>query len=314
MGVLQSFERRLSSLVEGAFAKVFKGGVEPVEIAGALTRECDDRRVISSRRTLVPNAFVVDLSDKDAERLTPYAEPLTEELATLVREHADEARYSFAGPVTVRLAHDPELATGVFRVHAEVSSDGAVSAPVSPVPLPPAVHEAEAERDRDQAADGPAAAPLNVAPPDVAPPIGIRASPAAPTQAVLVLTGGGSAPVGTPEADGRERQFVLAGAVTRIGRAHDVDLRLDDTAVSRHHAELRRLPATSAAEPGGHLLVDLGSTNGTLVDGRRVETAQLHDGDRIEIGSSTLVYRTSGEHPRRDGRQGGEGSGPAVEA
>ncbi len=286
MGVLQSFERRLSSLVEGTFAKVFKGGVEPVEVAGALARECDDRKVISSRRTLVPNAFVVDLSERDSERLTPYAEPLTDELAAMVREHADDSGYSFAGPVTVRLAHDPELATGVFRVHAEVSSDGAVAAPMRAAPPVAAPHEGAV----------------------------LRETTAAPQQPVLVITAGGSVLAGSPEAAGAERQFVLAGAVTRIGRAHDVDLRLDDTAVSRHHAELRRVPATSAAEPGGHLLVDLGSTNGTLVDGRRVETAQLHDGDRIEIGSSTLVYRTSGEHPRRDGRQGGEGSGPAVEA
>jgi len=286
VGVLQSFERRLSSLVEGTFAKVFKGGVEPVEVAGALARECDDRKVISSRRTLVPNAFVVDLSERDSERLTPYAEPLTDELAAMVREHADDSGYSFAGPVTVRLAHDPELATGVFRVHAEVSSDGAVAAPMRAAPPVAAPHEGAV----------------------------LRETTAAPQQPVLVITAGGSVLAGSPEAAGAERQFVLAGAVTRIGRAHDVDLRLDDTAVSRHHAELRRVPATSAAEPGGHLLVDLGSTNGTLVDGRRVETAQLHDGDRIEIGSSTLVYRTSGEHPRRDGRQGGEGSGPAVEA
>lgn len=286
MGVLQSFERRLSSLVEGTFAKVFKGGVEPVEVAGALARECDDRKVISSRRTLVPNAFVVDLSERDSERLTPYAEPLTDELAAMVREHADDSGYSFAGPVTVRLAHDPELATGVFRVHAEVSSDGAVAAPMRAAPPVAAPHEGAV----------------------------LREATAAPQQPVLVITAGGSVLAGSPEAAGAERQFVIAGAVTRIGRAHDVDLRLDDTAVSRHHAELRRVPATSAAEPGGHLLVDLGSTNGTLVDGRRVETAQLHDGDRIEIGSSTLVYRTSGEHPRGDGRQGGEGSGPAVEA
>ena len=65
MGVLQRFERRLGGLVEGAFAKVFKGGVEPVELAGALTRECDDRKATSAKRTLVPNDFVIHLSDSD---------------------------------------------------------------------------------------------------------------------------------------------------------------------------------------------------------------------------------------------------------
>lgn len=279
MGVLQSFERRLSSMVEGAFAKVFKGGVEPVEIAAALARECDDRKVISTRRTLVPNAFIVDLSDKDAERLTPYAEPLTEELAAMVREHAQDQGYAFAGPVGVRLAHDAELATGVFRVHAEVSSDGAVAATLHPFPPAPSAAPApHAGQDGPDASQAPTPAPT---------PAGT------PTSAVLVITNGGRVDVDAPEAQGRERQFVLTAAVTRIGRAHDVDLRLDDTAVSRVHAEIRRLPASAHPDGPAHMLVDLGSTNGTTVDGRRVETAQLRDGDRVDIGSSTLVYRTS---------------------
>ncbi|HEX4015861.1 MAG TPA: FhaA domain-containing protein, partial [Frankiaceae bacterium] len=61
MGVLQRFERRLGGIVEGAFARVFKGGVEPVELAGALTRECDERKARGARRTLVPNKFSIDL-------------------------------------------------------------------------------------------------------------------------------------------------------------------------------------------------------------------------------------------------------------
>ena len=56
MGVLQAFEKRLGGLVEGAFAKLFKGEVQPVEIAGALAREADNRRsVVGQGRVLVPN-------------------------------------------------------------------------------------------------------------------------------------------------------------------------------------------------------------------------------------------------------------------
>ena len=278
MGVLSSFERRLSSLVEGTFAKVFRGGVEPVEIAGALTRECDAQKVIGARSTMVPNAFVVDLGDADSGRLTPYAEPLAAELAAMVREHAAEQRYTFAGPVTVRLAHDVGLDTGVFRVHAEVSTDGAVAG-WEPVAHQPGVSAAD---------------------PRVSPtPLPTAGSALAPAReeladARLVVVAHGSAPVDSPEARGLERAFTLTAAVTRIGRAHDVDLRLDDTAVSRHHTEIRRLP-----DGRSHLLVDLGSTNGTSVNGRRVQTAELHDSDRIEIGAATLVYRTG---PPADGR------------
>ena len=125
MGVLQTFEKRLAGLVEGAFAKVFKGSVEPVEIAKALAAEADGHAVVSANRTLVPNSFLVELGPRDYDRLAPYSEALGGELAALVREHADEHHYSFVGPVSVALAHDGTLDTGVFRVHAEVSAYGA---------------------------------------------------------------------------------------------------------------------------------------------------------------------------------------------
>ncbi len=72
-------------------------------------------------------------------------------------------------------------------------------------------------------------------------------------------------------------------AITRLGRGSDVDIRVDDPGVSRHHAEI-----TLGSEVS---LRDLGSTNGTLVDGRPISTVILHDGARIQIGSTTLTYR-----------------------
>jgi len=130
MGVLQRFERRLGGLVEGAFAKVFKGGVEPVEIAGALARETDDRRAISSNRVLVPNEFAVELATPDYNRLSPYDHALCAELAEMVREHAAEQRYTFVGPVNVRLSEAPDLDVGVFRIRSSVASaEGMVATP-----------------------------------------------------------------------------------------------------------------------------------------------------------------------------------------
>ncbi|CUU57690.1 FHA domain-containing protein [Parafrankia irregularis] len=122
MGVLQRFERRLGGLVEGAFAKVFKGGVEPVEIASALARETDDRRAQSSNRVLVPNEFAVELAGGDFARLAPYTRELCDGLAEMVREHAAEQRYTFVGPVTVRLAEADDLDIGVFRIRSSVAS------------------------------------------------------------------------------------------------------------------------------------------------------------------------------------------------
>lgn len=314
MGVLSSFERRLSGLVEGTFAKVFKGWAEPAQIAGALTRELDSRRVTGARQTLVPNSFVVDLSGRDHERLVPYSESLSDELATMLREHADEERYNFAGPVTVHLARDASLSTGVFRIHAEVNNDGTIEAAPEPAGREPHrdVEVAGAPKSYARPAPAPVVAPLPVA---AVPPARPAAEPLMPPAAEPLVRPATETVVARdwkPEAtlparhtgasltvtyaggdlEAANRSFPLTAAVTRIGRAHDVDLRVDDTAVSRNHAEVRRLP-----EGRGHLLVDLGSTNGTSVNGRKVATWELREGDRIQVGTATLAYNPEPESP-----------------
>lgn len=227
MGVLSRFERRLEGLVEGAFAKVFRGGVEPVEVAKALQREAADKKAISSHRTLVPNDFVVELGTTDSAKLQPYEAPLGAELAAMVREHAAERRWSFVGPVVVHLEEHDDLDTGVFRVRSAV-----IAGDLDPVPT--------------------------------------TTSQGAPR--LKVLNGTGS-----------ENEIPLTRDVLVIGRASTADIRLDDTGVSRQHAEVRR-------EGDDVVLVDLGSTNGSCVNGRPVERARLTPGDRIELGRTVLVY------------------------
>jgi len=120
VGVLQRFERRIEGLVNGAFAKAFKSEVQPVEIASALQRECDDRAaIVSQGRTMVPNDFTVELGGHDHERLATYAGPLGAELAELVREYGAEQRYMFVGPVEVKFARAADLDTGMFRIQSQ---------------------------------------------------------------------------------------------------------------------------------------------------------------------------------------------------
>ena len=299
MGVLQRFERRLGGIVEGAFARVFKGGVEPVELAGALTRECDERKARSARRTLVPNQFTIHLSEPDYERLAPYRQALGDELATLVREHAAAQRYTFVAPVSVSLELDPELSVGRYTVDSDVV-EGPRAAGVPPVlanratqvgePLPPFEHRPPLAVSGQSYASRPT-------------------NPAHRESQLprLIVTVGGSAESGSPAAAGEVNEVALSRTVTVIGRGSDVDVQLPDTGVSRRHGELLLQPT------GRHVYRDLGSTNGSRVNGRKVHEATLRDGDRIEVGRSVLVYSHPVPAREGEGRSGGELSGHPAE-
>lgn len=88
-----------------------------------------------------------------------------------------------------------------------------------------------------------------------------------------------------PRVEGTSGTFGLTRAVTRIGRGNDADIRIDDPGVSRHHAEIRIV--------GPEVVIkDLGSTNGTYVNGTLVAEQPLRDGNVITIGSSNLTFRS----------------------
>ncbi|MEU1697054.1 DUF3662 domain-containing protein, partial [Streptomyces hirsutus] len=139
MGVLKKFEQRLEGLVNGTFAKVFKSEVQPVEIAGALQRECDNNATIWNRdRTVVPNDFIVELSTPDFERLSPYSGQLGDELAGMVRDYAKQQRYTFMGPIKVHLEKADDLDTGLYRVRSRtLASSSSQAGPTGPGPAGP---------------------------------------------------------------------------------------------------------------------------------------------------------------------------------
>lgn len=268
MGVLDRFERGIEKAVNGAFARAFKSEVQPVEIASALRRAMDDRAAVVGRgRTLVPNAFVVELGPTDYARLTEYADVLAEELVANVQEHADAQQYAFPGPVSVGFEEREGLDTGVYQVRsATVRGSTATAAPQQQPAGPPPGPPPELV--------GPAAA---VPPP---PPVRPAVAPDPPVPAVR-----------RPWLDVDGHAYPLLGALAVVGRGADVDIVIDDPGVSRRHAEIR--VTTDGPRLVAHLR-DLGSTNGTFVDGNRVTGAVLHDGNGITMGRTRLVFR-SGE-------------------
>lgn len=282
MGVLQRFERRLEGLVNGAFAKAFKSEVQPVEIASALQRECDDRAApVSQGRVMVPNDFTVELGAHDFERLATYAGPLSAELGELLQEHGREQRYMFVGPVEVKFERVQDLSTGMFRIRSQALA-GVVQMPGYP-------QQAPGYGAPQQPGYPPMGAP---APPPAAPPQQpFGAPPAQPGFGAPNQMGGypPAQPQAGPgncwvEVNGVRHQ--LSRAVTSLGRGTDVDLRIDDPSVSRRHAEIR------VGVPS--VISDLGSTNGIVVDDQHVRQAQLRDGSVIHLGNTTIIFRQEG--------------------
>jgi len=117
MGLFDKMERGIESAVHGAFASVFKGDVEPVEIATELQKELDNAaKVLSQGRMLVPNDFRVSLARADYDRLAPYSRTLNAEIIPGLREHAASRRYVFNGPITIAYLLDDKLTTGRFAI------------------------------------------------------------------------------------------------------------------------------------------------------------------------------------------------------
>ncbi|MFG2876091.1 FhaA domain-containing protein [Streptomyces sp. NPDC048337] len=265
MGVLKRFEQRLEGLVNGTFAKVFKSEVQPVEIAGALQRECDNNATIWNReRTVVPNDFIVELSAGDYDRLSPYSGQLGDELAGLVRDYAKQQRYSFMGPIKVHLEKADDLDTGLYRVRSRTLA----SSTSQPQPGP---GQAPQHQQGGYGYPPVAAPPMPAGPPPGAPG-GRRPAPAAAS---------GAQRRHWIEINGTRHQISRPTLV--LGRSTEADVRIDDPGVSRRHCEIRTgTPST---------IQDLGSTNGIVVDGQHTTRATLRDGSRIVVGSTTIIYR-----------------------
>ena len=117
MGIFERFEKKVEGAVSGAFARAFKGDVQPVEIAARLQRELDSEAKLMSRdKRLVPNEFTVGLSQHDHDKLAPYSTTLNAELGAELRSHAREMGYVFNGPIKIEFDLQSQLPTGRFTV------------------------------------------------------------------------------------------------------------------------------------------------------------------------------------------------------
>jgi Protein of unknown function (DUF3662)/FHA domain len=259
MSVLRAIESRIEGLFEGVFGRAFRSHVQPVELARKLAKEMDEQRSVSVSRVYVPNEYTVYLSPGDRAQFSAYEGSLVGELQEYLSEHARREAYALLTPPRVLLETDSDLAIGEFGIATRVAQpEEPAPHPRHPEPVPVAA---------------PASTPIASASEPVAPTMIYRPEPEPePHRETVTLT-----------LDGRTVPLAADRAV--VGRSRECDIRLEDANVSRRHAELER------GADAGWSIVDLGSTNGTEVNGRRItRRTPLEDGDRIAIGGTELVF------------------------
>jgi Protein of unknown function (DUF3662)/FHA domain len=252
MSVLRSLESKIAGLVEGTFSRAFRSEVRPVEIARKLAREMEEHKAPSVSRTYVPNEYRVYLSPRDRERFADYEDALATELAGYLLEHARRERLALLSRPVIEFETDDRLGLGEFGIQTSVVQP----APDAPQEEP-APRDEQAGRTMVYSAAGRVAEPLEE-----------RARSRVQT-ALLLLDG---------------KRLVVGPTGATLGRSRQCDVVLNDPNVSRQHAEIR-------PRGGSWVLQDLGSTNGSCLNGRRIDGPEvLKRGDEIELGTSALTF------------------------
>ena len=284
---LQSVEQALERMVENVFSRSSRTTLRPVELGRRLLRDIDDHRSVDvNGRRIVPNAFTFYLSPADHAGFKDIDTALRHELIEAAREYARDEGYHFVGPVSIAFEVDNNLKPGRFGIFSHLR-EAQLAAPVVPTPAPaPAPDAAPAPAAVAQAPVAPPAVPaatemplpgFTITPAIDDAPVPAAAAPVAPVQhsapATIVLPSG-------------QRLAVTAHAIT-IGRLPECTIVLNDPNTSRRHAEIRRgLQGTT--------VVDLGSTNGTKVNGQRITGEHtLAAGDIITVGNTHLRFEAS---------------------
>ncbi len=326
---LQSVEQALERMVENVFSRSSRTTLRPVELGRRLLRDIDDHRTVDvNGRRIVPNVFTFYLSPADHAGFADIDTALRHELAEAAREYARDEGYAFVGPVSIAFEVDNNLKPGRFGIfshmrelkHAATPSSlvvapaaAAVAAP-SPFAPQPAQPEPAAAVAAPALLEQPAEVPLpgfTIAPAGGEPIAGLAAAqvgaaalgPPVPSVAFVPVPpldlhpvadptpAAPPAPVARPAPatlvlPSGQRLAVTAQAVT-IGRMPDCTIVINDPNVSRRHAEVRR-------GLHGTTVVDLGSTNGTKVNGQRIGAEHtLAAGDVITVGNTHLRFEAS---------------------
>jgi hypothetical protein len=262
MPPLAAIERFFERLFEHPSARFFRTRVQPVQLQRRIERAMEAERLSTADRTLVPNRYVVRLHPIDHRSFGEFATTLAAELADGALLFARAHRYTLVDRPRVDIVPDPSVVRSDIRVDARfadpiggrtASPDALGESGSTPVPSPA----------------------TNGAPSDPSPTMVFNAPrPSGPRARLREI-----------RPDGRERVIAVEGRLLSVGRGADNGLILADARASRHHAQI-------VSRRGTLVFTDVGSTNGSTVNGHPVDEVVLGEGDRIRIGDTILVVET----------------------
>jgi hypothetical protein len=252
MGVAKGIEQRLEGLVEGFFTRVFRSGLQPIEVGRRILREMAEGKTVSVNKVYAPNEFQVVMGADDHGRFLQMEGGLTKEFSELVIEAAKENRWNLMGLPKITFVEADGLGKGSYKVEASFAVDPDQVARVS---------TREGSRKDPHASGAISAVSAE------------RLGVGEDNPQLLVMDANGN----PAERISITRQPVVIGRMATSGVV------LSDPNVSRRHAELRK-------DGDDWVLADLGSTNGTAVNGKLAKEHVLKDGDRLSFGTSELIF------------------------
>jgi len=258
MPPLTAIERFFERLFERPSARLFRARLQPIQIQHRIERAMEGERLTTTDRTLVPNRFVVHLHPADLADFGDMTGTLASELADGALSFARAHHYTVVDRPRVELVADPAIERADMRVDARFAEaiDGRGGHGAA---------RAAAEVEGSSAGLDPTHTMVYEVP-----------RPTTPRAVLHVI-----------DPDGRSRRVVVEGGSLTIGRATDNDLVAFDGRVSRHHGRI-------TGRRGTLVYADLGSTNGSRVNGVPVTEVVLGVGDRLDVGDTALVVEVAG--------------------
>jgi hypothetical protein len=269
-----AIERFFERLFERPSARLFRARLQPVQLQRRIERAMEAERLATADRTLVPNRFVVHLNPVDLEGFGDMTASLASELADGALVFARARRYTLVDRPRVTLYSDANVERTDIRVTARFAD-----------PIAGKQRAADVANEDGDGQDRGAVAATPDRRAGISRTVGVRSDtmvftvprPSAPAARLRIIA-----------RDGGELVHEFDGSGLSIGRAVDNDLVLPDSRVSRHHARI-------VGRRGTLVYADLGSTNGSRVNGVQVGELVLGAGDRIELGDTVIVVEVAGD-------------------